>query len=275
MVWWHVGIAALALVLAALGAVVALRGRATTPVVFLALTGLLFVGLYGAAWFLVLPDEPARRVAGAASTRAALEGTSAGADDLESVLGLMTKATAAPPSEPEKAKFRATVNEVALRHAPRASDVSVVQLVRVATNNLEELLARDPALCYAYAFPQRERVVDFSKYLSASAIQSETDALRGVLQSASSQPQQVPAEAEVGPAVQAVGDRLARRFGRDAMTMIERAGGGTSDPKAVCTVFVALFREFLALPVDQRGPALRFFLASAARTQTLTPRSGS
>jgi hypothetical protein len=66
MVWWHVGIAALVLVLAALGAVVALRGRATTPVVFLALTGLLFVGLYGAAWFLVLPDEPARRVAGAA-----------------------------------------------------------------------------------------------------------------------------------------------------------------------------------------------------------------
>jgi hypothetical protein len=96
-----------------------------------------------------------------------------------------------------------------------------------------------------------------------------------VLQSASSQPQDVPAEAEVGPAIQAVGERLARRFGRDAVSTLERAGQGTSDPRTVCALSVALFREFLALPSAQRGPALRFFLASAARTQTLAPRSGS
>ena len=275
MDWLHVGIVILAGGLAAAVAGVVLRGRSNNPVVYLGLTVVLFAALYGTARLVIAPDVTSKRPADAASTRALLEGTGPRTDDLEGVLGLMTKTTASPPSEPEKAKLRATVNEVALRHAPRASDVSVVQMVRVATNNMEELLARDPRLCYAYAFPQRDRVVDFTKYLSAAAIQSETDALRGVLQSASSQPQDVPAEAEVGPAIQAVGERLARRFGGDAVSMLERAGGGTSDPKTVCTVSVALFREFLALPTQQRGPALRFFLASAARTQTLTPRSGS
>ena len=233
------------------------------------LLGVIFAGLNGFSRQVILPEVrewQAGRLAERMPIYQAARRLEPGmAAELEKLFASVARG--GDGSGQARANLRSTISKLAMKHAPKASDESIVALVTVTVENMETLAAVDPKLCFDYLFPRPGEWHDFSRHLSKGAAEREVAVLGDVLMSAAEHPQSAPREKDVLPAFEGVVRRLQRQFGSETLELLGNAQKYPTEARKICSISMAMYKEILALPKAQQGPALRYlFVASGERT---------
>jgi hypothetical protein len=263
--WVNIGVFAGCAVLAELLTYVAFRRRNATKGSHAAVAIVLTLGLLGIARVSILPEIRARQF-DAETARlpvvAALRTVDPAAH--AEVLALARDAGRAHGTARSAmwARFRSTIAQTAMKHAGRASDEAVVNLVIIMVDHMKMLEAKNPEICRQYLFPPKDRLVDFAPYFSRADQDKEIEVLAGLIQSAADTPQKVPTEQEISAALDTAVDAITKLYGAD-VAVVEDGANPRNDAKKVCSITRALYEQILALPPASRGPVLRYLFSSA------------
>lgn len=168
---------------------------------------------------------------------------------------------AGKPEAELAAAGRARVLPLTRRYLPRASADTVVAFAGVVIDQIEQLNARDPQVCYDYVLgtPAGQRL-DLRRHLPEDLLRRELAAAAQAIETGATSPQAVPDAARGAELQQALTERLRARAPQH-LAALETMRAPDADRAAVCRAIQALYRESLAMPRDQGVALLRFIFA--------------
>jgi len=109
-------------------------------------------------------------------------------------------------------------------------------------------------------FPQRSEPVDGRKYFSPETQAADLAALTEVIRSSNENPQPIPSEQEVTPALKPIYAELGKEHGNDLL-MLQSPVVSDADKAKVCSMAMSLYSKILSLPESESGKILRFMLS--------------
>jgi hypothetical protein len=145
------------------------------------------------------------------------------------------------------------------KRLPYASDEAVVTYMNVMLTEMNELNRQGPDLCYQFLFPQQS-AFDGRKYFSKQTQEADLAALAQIFKTAAENPQTIPGEAEVMPALKPIYVELAKEHGNDII-MLQNPGAPNVDKVKICSMVGGLYTRVVQLPQNESGKVLRFMLS--------------
>jgi len=150
------------------------------------------------------------------------------------------------------AKFSAT----ATRSLPRASQESVLALVRDMLTTAQKLKDAPDDACFRFWFPEVAGPPDLLKTIDEPAQARTLELMAEVIRSSSEQPRQPPDPDSVKDDLARIVDGTYELFGSDAQML-----ANTSDPRAdrtkVCAITNSIYERILRLPPPAASDLLR------------------
>lgn len=156
---------------------------------------------------------------------------------------------------------RARVLPPTRKYLPRASEATVVAFAGLVIDQIDQLNARDPQVCYDYLLgTPASQHLDLRRYLSEDLLRRELAVSAEAIDSGARSPQAVPDRARGAELQQMLTERLRARAPQH-LQALEAMRAPDADRAAVCRAIQALYRESLAMPRDQGVALLRFIFA--------------
>ncbi|MDX2274406.1 MAG: hypothetical protein NW206_03060 [Hyphomonadaceae bacterium] len=149
---------------------------------------------------------------------------------------------------------RAELMEAARPRIPNLSDAQLVEVIRLARDQMRELKASHPIVCYPLF--QGRRFGDISPYLSQALIQRETNLLTAAFRANPNAQQPALAEAELVAEINDLVARTRAQFGEDIALIAPDAQVEGREPR-VCDAAAALYDQMLAMPEPQAAALMR------------------
>jgi hypothetical protein len=163
-------------------------------------------------------------------------------------------------SAEEEAMIRGKIAQTVHKYLPLASNEAVIEFTRVYVSEIDQIGAKNVDACVSFLSPRPDELpLDVNKYVTADTIKRRSAAYVAVLASGATNPQPVPTEGEIKKNMHLVATRLVARYGEADAAVIGDMHSPTADHGKICTIFSALYKEVLALPVQDQVPLLRFF----------------
>jgi hypothetical protein len=148
------------------------------------------------------------------------------------------------------------ISNTATRALARASQDSLLALVRDMVSTAQKLQAAPGDVCYRYWFPKVEGPADVARYIDAKS-QAHTLGLMGeVIRTAAEHPVPLPDPESVKGNLAAIVNATFEEYGSDAQ-MLAHADDPRVDRGKVCAVTISLYRRILQLPPADAGALLR------------------
>ena len=150
----------------------------------------------------------------------------------------------------------AKISDTATRSLPRASQESVLALVRDMLATAQKLQAAPDDACFRFWFPEVAGAPDVASLVDAPAQARTLELMAEVIRSSSEQPRQPPDPESVKDDLARIVDETYRLFGADAQML-----ANTSDPRAdrtkVCAITNSIYERILQLPPPAASDLLR------------------
>jgi hypothetical protein len=157
---------------------------------------------------------------------------------------------------------RKQVEEVVKERVPKASDESVVAYIDVTMRELDELYERGDETCHNFLFPPPGQALDVSQYVSKDLMKEDFEALARVIETSSTDPQDLPSEQEFTERLAPVFEAMQAEKGADMSVFANPQAPGVNKRK-VCTVIRDLYDRILELPEEDASLVLRFMIANS------------
>lgn len=134
------------------------------------------------------------------------------------------------------------------------SDAHLVEVIRLARDQMRELKTSHPIVCYPLF--QGRRFGDISPYLSADLRQRELDLLTEAFRADPNAVHPLLSEAELAASINEVVVRTRAQFGEDIALIAPDAQVEGREPR-VCDAAAALYDQMLAMPEPQAAALMR------------------
>jgi hypothetical protein len=149
---------------------------------------------------------------------------------------------------------RAELIAAARPRVANLSDAHLVEIIRLARDQMRELKSAHPIVCYPLF--QGRRFGDISRYLSADLRQREMDLLTEAFRADPSAARPALSEAELATSINEVVVRTRAQFGEDIALIAPDAQVEGREPR-VCDAAAALYDQMLAMPEPQAAALMR------------------
>jgi hypothetical protein len=150
----------------------------------------------------------------------------------------------------------AKIGGTATRSLPRASQESVLALVRDMLGTAQKLQSVPDDACFRFWFPEVAGPPDVAKTLDPDSQARTLELMAEVIRSSSEQPRQPPDPESVKDDLARIVDDTYQLFGADAQML-----ANTSDPRAdrtkVCAITNSIYERILRLPPPAASDLLR------------------
>jgi hypothetical protein len=158
------------------------------------------------------------------------------------------------------AMTRGQIAHAVRKYLPLASNEAVIEFTRVQVIEIDQIGAKNVDACVSFLSPRPgDPPLDVSKYVTADTIERHSAASVAVITSGATNPQPVPVEVEIQKNLSLVAERLVARYGEADVAVIGDMHSPTADHGKICMIFSAVYKEVLALPVQDQVSLLRYF----------------
>jgi hypothetical protein len=165
-------------------------------------------------------------------------------------------------SQPQSiARGRRLILGLVKKYIPRASDDAIIGYVNAMIQEIEELAAKDPELCYQFLFPEKYGTPDTTKHLKPETQRADLNALAEVIRTAVEKPQAEPDKVAGEAVVRKVLNTYYETRGDDVNLLKDPFAPGVDKCK-VCNLVAVLYREIVNLPKEKSSLALRYMLSA-------------
>lgn len=261
---------AAALALSALVAGLTIRDKTARPKAYRLVFGLAFLLFFGASNKLVLPMLSSHYAM--ADFEAGLEKNPAfvairqydPALYNELLQDMRTAISEGMTPDQLSAFIRDKAASVVQQRIGHASNESVARLVEVSQKQSKVLQMHGNGLCFEYLFPKPGKPSDAAKYIDMALTREELTVMGDVIKDSATNPQVEPTLEQVRPYLLLASKGLAKKYRREELTMLDNPYQPGVDKEKVCSMSLDLYGQILSLPLEQKGPLLRFMLKASA-----------
>ena len=198
-------------------------------------------------------------------------------DTYAKILADMTEAVRLGKSQAElHAAIMPYVTNMTKKYLPVASETAVIEMMKVTTAEIDAIRSKDPEACYRFINPRPgEPSVFIGDYISVELGSQDIAASAAVIETGSSKPQQIPAEAVVSDLMDTVLHRLSKKYDAEDIAALSDLNSPTVDRRRVCAVVSGLYREVLMLPIPEQARLLRYMFSQRKYPQLLLLLDGN
>jgi hypothetical protein len=148
------------------------------------------------------------------------------------------------------------ISAAATRSLARASQDSVLALVRNMVTTAQTLQSAPGDACFRYWFPKVDGPPDIAKYVDAKAQARTLELMGEVIRSAAENPEPLPDPESVKGNLAAIINATYEQFGADAQ-MLAHAEDPRADRGKVCAITLSLYQRILQLPPADASALIR------------------
>lgn len=160
------------------------------------------------------------------------------------------------------AMAQALLSGLVNEYLPHADDAAAAHYVGVFVDELRQLRAHDPELCYHFVYPQDGPPVDLREYVDEPTRAAELAALAAVIRAAGSNPRSVPTAADVQADLLLVYQGLRDAYGED-VNLLGDPTAPDVDRGRICALLTSFYTNALELPDSSGGRIIRYLFSDS------------
>lgn len=153
-----------------------------------------------------------------------------------------------------KARVHTSVSAMAKKYMPRCSDKALVRYIRVTTDEIEEISAKNTQQGFDFLFPKPGAYVDVEPLLSEATRKEDLAALADVISTGAASAK--APELDRARAGELLRD-IVQKVGVEKMKMLADPNAEGADKAQICATTADLYRHVLDLPETDAAMVLR------------------